>query len=79
MKIIAKCGAARFSVLAATLMLGACSSLAPATVDGTGFRNTRGQVTVGCGPMQGFAGPLEKAREGCIDAYKSKGWRSING
>lgn len=67
-----------FAVLTA-LLLGACSTLTAASVDATRFRNAQGQVAEGCGPMQGFAGPLQKARQGCIDAWKNKGWMPASG
>ncbi|HEY3916366.1 MAG TPA: hypothetical protein VGL83_01170 [Stellaceae bacterium] len=69
----------RLFALLAVLLLGACNSLAPGSVDATQFRNAQGQVATGCGPMQGFAGPLQKAQQGCIDAWKSKSWTPVSG
>jgi hypothetical protein len=64
----------------ALLLLGACSSLAPTAIDAIPFRNAQtGEVANGCGPMQGFAGPLHKAQQGCIEAWKSKGWTALSG
>jgi hypothetical protein len=63
----------RGCVLLGLLVLGACNSLAPAAVDATQFRNMQtGEGVSGCGPMQGFAGPLHKAQQGCIDAWKER-------
>jgi hypothetical protein len=67
-----------FAVLA-VLLLGACSAFMPASVDATRFRNAQDQVAEGCGPLQGFARPLQKAQQGCIDAWKSKGWTPASG
>lgn len=69
----------RIFALLTVLLLGACSALTPASVDATQFRNAQGQVAAGCGPMQGFAGALQKAQQGCIDAWKSKGWTPASG
>jgi hypothetical protein len=70
----------RVFALLALLLLGACSSLAPAAVEATQFRNAQtGEIAAGCGSMQGFAGPLHEAQQGCIDAWKGQGWTPISG
>ena len=61
----------------AMLLLSACST---ASVDATQFRNGQtGEVVAACGPMQGFAGPLHEAQQGCISSYKDKGWTVVGG
>lgn len=68
-----------FTLLAVTLLLGACSATAPAAVDATQFRNAQnGQVAAGCA-LQGFLGPLQTAQQECISAWKSKGWTPLSG
>jgi hypothetical protein len=70
----------RIFALLAVLLLGACSSLAPTAIDATRFRNTQtGEIAAGCGRMQGFAGPLHEAQQGCIDVWKSQGWTPLPG
>lgn len=69
----------RIGALLTLLLLGACSGLAPASVGATQFRNSQtGQIVLGCGQMQGFAGALQKAQAGCVDAFKGKGWTPLN-
>lgn len=69
----------RIGALLTLLLLGACSGLTPASVGATQFRNAQtGQVVAGCGEMQGFAGALQQAQSGCIDAFKDKGWTPLN-
>lgn len=69
----------RVFALLAVLLLGACSGLTPASVGATRFRDAQsGEVVSGCGPMQGFAGPLHEAQQGCIDSYKGKGWTPLS-
>ena len=61
----------------AMLLLAACST---ASVQGAQFRNNQtGQIEQGCGPMQGFAGPLQEAQQGCSDSFKDQGWTKIQG
>ena len=80
MRMPIKAKASRRRALLGLPLLGACSSLAPAAVDATPFRNAQtGQVIAGCGPMQGVTGPLEKARQARISAYRSKGWKPRTG
>ena len=69
----------RVLALPVLLLLAACSGLAPATTDATAFQNPKtGQVTSGCGPMQGFKGAIDKAQQGCKQAWQSKGWQPVN-
>lgn len=69
----------RIVALLAVLLLGACSSLAPEAVSATRFRNGQtGEIAAGCGPMQGFAGPLHEAQQGCIEAWKGQGWTPLD-
>jgi hypothetical protein len=57
----------------AVLSLAACST---ASVDATQFRNQQtGQIENGCGPMRGFARPIQEAQQGCIDSFKDQGWQ----
>jgi hypothetical protein len=68
----------RAFVLLSILLLGACSSVAPASVGSTRFRNDQtGGIVAACGPMQGFAGPLQRAKHGCNESYKGKGWTPV--
>jgi hypothetical protein len=57
------------------LLLGGCTGLIPAATDATAFENPQtGQVTDGCGPIQGFKGAVDKAQRGCDQAWQAKGW-----
>ncbi len=70
----------RVLVLPTLLLLGACSAIAPGKTGATAFENPAdGAVVAGCGPMQGFSGPLQKASEGCTKAWEAKGWVPLNG
>jgi hypothetical protein len=61
----------------AMLALAACST---ASINATEFRNDQtGQIEQGCGPMQGFAGPVQEAQQGCADSFKDQGWTQIQG
>ena len=61
------------------LLLAGCSGLAPAKTDATAFENPQtGQVADGCGPIQGFRGAVEKAHQGCDEAWQAKGWVPLN-
>lgn len=61
----------------AMLLLAACGTT---SVGGSQFRNNQtGQIEQGCGPMQGFAGPLQEAQQGCIDSFKDQGWTRTHG
>jgi len=65
----------RVLALPLLFLLGACSAIAPAKNDATAFENPQtGTIAAGCGPMQGFAGPLEQANEGCTKAWEAQGW-----
>ena len=68
----------RVLALPLLLLLAACGGLAPAKTQATAFQNPQtGQVVAGCGPMQGFAGAIEKAQQGCTESFKSAGWRHM--
>jgi hypothetical protein len=59
--------------LVALLTLGACSA-----VGGHEFRNQQtGQLKTGCGPMEGFSVALDRAQQGCTQAFESKGWTEV--
>lgn len=61
------------------LLLAACSGLAPAKTEATAFENPQtGQLTAGCGPIQGFRGAVDKAQHGCDQAWQAKGWVPLN-
>ena len=61
------------------LLLAACSGFAPEETEATTFENPQtGQVTSGCGPMQGFEVAIDKAQQGCHQAYQAKGWVPLN-
>ena len=62
------------------LLLAGCSGgLAPTITDATAFANLRtGQVANACGPMQGVKGAVDKARQGCDQAWQAKGWVPLN-
>ena len=65
----------RLPALTMLLLLAACSGLAPAKTQATAFQNPQtGQVVAACGPMQGFEGAIDKAQQGCDQAYQAKGW-----
>jgi hypothetical protein len=69
----------RVLALPMLLLLAACGGLAPAQTEATAFQNTAtGEVVVGCGPMQGFEGAIEKAQQGCAQSYQSAGWQQVN-
>jgi hypothetical protein len=61
------------------LLLAACSGFAPEETEATTFENPQtGQVTSGCGPMQGFKGAVDKVQHGCDQAWQAKGWKPLN-
>ena len=69
----------RVLALPMLLLLAACSGLAPAKTEATAFQHPQtGQVVEGCGPMQGFKGAIEKAQQGCDQAFQAKGWVPLN-
>ena len=67
------------TLLLPTLLLAACSGMAPAKTEATAFQNeATGQVVAGCGPMQGFKGAIDEAQKGCDQAWQAKGWTPLN-
>jgi hypothetical protein len=61
------------------LLLAACSGLAPAETEATAFENPQtGQMASGCAPMQGFEGAIDKAQQGCDQAWQAKDWVPLN-
>jgi len=69
----------RVLALPLLLLLAACSGLAPAKTEATDFKNPQtGQVVAVCGPMQGFKGAIDKAQQGCEQAWQAKGWQPVN-
>jgi len=61
------------------LLLAGCGGLVPAKTDATALENPRtGRTAEGCGPMQGFKGAIDKAQQGCDQAWQAKGWMPLN-
>ena len=62
------------------LLLAGCSGLIPAKTDATAFENPQtGQLADGCGPIQGFKDAVDKAQQGCDQAWQAKGWLPLSG
>jgi len=69
----------RVLALPMLLLLAACGGLAPARTGAAAFQNPQtGQVVAACGPMQGFEVAIDKAQQGCHQAYQAKGWVPLN-
>ena len=67
------------TLLLPTLLLAACSGMAPAETQATNFENPQtSAVAQGCGPMQGFKGAIDEAQKGCDQAWQAKGWVPLN-
>jgi hypothetical protein len=61
------------------LLLAGCTGLSPAETQATAFENPQtGQIADGCGPIQGFRGAVDKAQQGCDQAWEAKGWVPLN-